>query len=91
MCVYSRACAHVKHVHTHYRGTYECVHVHVCTLACWRPELPSGVFPDHVSTLLVLSQSLSLNLELKDSARLAGQWGFRNTAGTGDLNSGRHA
>ena len=73
-------CTHTwAHVHTRCRGTYGRVHVCVCTLACWRPGLPSAVFPQSLSTLLVLSQGLLLNLELMDSARLADQCSFRNS------------
>lgn len=59
-----------------------CVHVHVGVCTCayrlkygclWRPEVVLSVFLGH-SLPYFLQQGVLLNLELMDSARLAGQW-----------------
>lgn len=54
-----------------------CVYAYVCICVCvytrWGQMLISGIFLNQSQPYLFLRQGLSLNLDSKDSIRLAGQ------------------
>lgn len=60
-------CAYVLYVH---------IHVGACTCVCaymWSSETDIGYLPQSLFTFSFLKQDLSLNLELIDLTKLAGQ------------------